>query len=139
MLLLALVLLLRCALDPWNNLYYRLPFLLALMAYEVCSGRTPRLTLIYTVLLVVVPVAVIRCPRRLAAAAYAAVVAADDRAGWRASAFVRRANGGGSERRSLGAAPCPAWREDCPLMSILARRCASRAPEHPLRAGVFVS
>jgi hypothetical protein len=35
LLLLALVLLLRCLLDPWNVVYYELPFLLALTAWEV--------------------------------------------------------------------------------------------------------
>ena len=35
LLLLALVLLLRCLLDPWNVVYYELPFLLALVAWEV--------------------------------------------------------------------------------------------------------
>ena len=35
LLLLALVLLLRCMLDPWNVVYYELPFLLALVAWEV--------------------------------------------------------------------------------------------------------
>lgn len=49
--LLTLVLLLRAALDPWDNLYYHVPFLFALMAYE--TGRLPRLTFAYTCLLVV--------------------------------------------------------------------------------------
>lgn len=35
LLLLALVLLLRCLLDPWNVIYYELPFLLALVAWEI--------------------------------------------------------------------------------------------------------
>ena len=35
LLLLALVLLLRCLLDPWNVVYYELPFLLALVAWEI--------------------------------------------------------------------------------------------------------
>ena len=34
LLLLALLLLLRCVLDPWNVVYYELPFLLALLAWE---------------------------------------------------------------------------------------------------------
>jgi hypothetical protein len=34
LLLLALLLLLRCVLDPWNIIYYELPFLLALLAWE---------------------------------------------------------------------------------------------------------
>lgn len=45
--LLALLLLLRCILDPWNNVYYELPFLLALLAWEaLCRpARPPVLTL----------------------------------------------------------------------------------------------
>jgi hypothetical protein len=39
LLLLALVLLLRCLLDPWNVVYYELPFLLALTAWEVHARR----------------------------------------------------------------------------------------------------
>jgi hypothetical protein len=35
LLLLAFVLLLRCLLDPWNVIYYELPFLLALIAWEI--------------------------------------------------------------------------------------------------------
>ena len=35
LLLLALVMLLRCLLDPWNVVYYELPFVLALVAWEV--------------------------------------------------------------------------------------------------------
>jgi len=35
LLLLALVLLLRCLLDPWNVVYYPLPFLIALVAWEL--------------------------------------------------------------------------------------------------------
>jgi hypothetical protein len=38
LLLLALLLLARCALDPWNIGYYQLPFLLALLAWEVRRG-----------------------------------------------------------------------------------------------------
>ena len=74
LLLLAIVCLLRCALDPWNNLYYHLPFLLSLMAYEVCSGRKPRLTLIYTVLVVlVVPPGLLPIPKDARAAAYGVI------------------------------------------------------------------
>jgi hypothetical protein len=40
--LLALVLLLRCALDPVDNEYYHLPFLLALLAYESVARRDVR-------------------------------------------------------------------------------------------------
>jgi hypothetical protein len=46
LLLLALALLLRCMLDPWNTFYYQLPFLVALAAWEVSSHRrTPLFTL----------------------------------------------------------------------------------------------
>ena len=41
LLLLALVLLLRCALDPWDNWYYPLPYLLALVSWEALSVRRP--------------------------------------------------------------------------------------------------
>lgn len=37
--LLALVLFARCLLDPWTNPYYHLPFLLALLAWEVHGAR----------------------------------------------------------------------------------------------------
>jgi hypothetical protein len=50
--LLALLFLLRCVLDPWNNVYYALPFLLALTAWEgLCRrDRPPVLALVATVL-----------------------------------------------------------------------------------------
>jgi hypothetical protein len=54
LLLLALVLLLRAALDPWNNIYYHVPFLFALTAYEVRSGRMPLLAVLYSVLLLLI-------------------------------------------------------------------------------------
>jgi hypothetical protein len=41
LLLLAFALLLRCLLDPWNVSYYSLPFLLALVAWEVHAERRP--------------------------------------------------------------------------------------------------
>jgi len=41
LLLLCLLLLLRCALDPWDNWYYPLPFLLALLVWEVRDGSGP--------------------------------------------------------------------------------------------------
>ena len=42
LLLLALLLLLRCVLDPWNAVYYELPFLLALLAWEaLCRPERP--------------------------------------------------------------------------------------------------
>jgi hypothetical protein len=45
--LLALLLLLRCILDPWNTVYYQLPFLLALLSWEVLcrAWQPPVLTL----------------------------------------------------------------------------------------------
>ena len=43
--LLALLMLLRCALDPWNHAYYHAPFLAALIAWEVLEARrTPWLS-----------------------------------------------------------------------------------------------
>jgi hypothetical protein len=50
--LLALLFLLRCALDPWNVVYYELPFLLALLAWEtLCRPRrAPVVALAATVL-----------------------------------------------------------------------------------------
>jgi hypothetical protein len=41
LLLLAFVLLLRCLLDPWNNVYYALPCVLALAAHDATRGRAP--------------------------------------------------------------------------------------------------
>jgi Glycosyltransferase family 87 len=41
LLLMAFALLLRCLLDPWNVSYYSLPFLLALVAWEVHADRRP--------------------------------------------------------------------------------------------------
>jgi hypothetical protein len=46
LLLLALLLLLRCLLDTWDNIYYPLPFVLALGAWEsLCLLRVPVLAL----------------------------------------------------------------------------------------------
>jgi Glycosyltransferase family 87 len=39
LLLLALLMLVRCLLDPWNVIYYHLPLVIALLAWEVVSGR----------------------------------------------------------------------------------------------------
>lgn len=51
LLLLALVFLLRCVLDPWNMSYYALPFLFALLAWEVhARGGLPWITLLGTLL-----------------------------------------------------------------------------------------
>jgi hypothetical protein len=44
--LLALVLLVRCALDPWNNAYYAAPLLLALVARDACCARFPAVSLL---------------------------------------------------------------------------------------------
>ncbi len=41
LLLLSLVSLLRCLLDTWDNVYYVLPFLIALLAWEVSAYRRP--------------------------------------------------------------------------------------------------
>jgi hypothetical protein len=37
--LLALLMLVRCALDPWDHAYYHAPFLAALIAWEVLQAR----------------------------------------------------------------------------------------------------
>jgi hypothetical protein len=37
--LLAVLMLIRCALDPWNHAYYHAPFLAALIAWEVLEAR----------------------------------------------------------------------------------------------------
>jgi hypothetical protein len=52
LLALALVLLLRCMLDTWDTAYYLLPFIFALLAWEVCGPveRPPVLALSSTVL-----------------------------------------------------------------------------------------
>jgi len=39
--LLAVLMLIRCALDPWNHAYYHAPFLAALIAWEVLEARRP--------------------------------------------------------------------------------------------------
>jgi hypothetical protein len=41
LLLLSLLLLLRCALDPWDTVYYPLPFVLALLGWEATARRGP--------------------------------------------------------------------------------------------------
>jgi Glycosyltransferase family 87 len=47
LLLLMLVLLLRAALDPWNNDYYLLPFLIAVVSWEgLCRDRLPVMSLL---------------------------------------------------------------------------------------------
>lgn len=63
--LLALALLARCALDPWDNVYYTLPFLLALCSWEaIARGRPPVLTLLATLL---VPLSFVWAPSYLTA------------------------------------------------------------------------
>jgi hypothetical protein len=76
LLLLALVLLLRAALDPWNTLFYHVPFLFALLAYEIRSGRIPLMTIGYTVALLIVAPAygIPHMSPDLRAALYAAIV-----------------------------------------------------------------
>ncbi len=41
MLLLALLLALRCALDTWDTVYYPLPFIFALLAWETLQRKRP--------------------------------------------------------------------------------------------------
>ena len=41
MLLLAVLLALRCALDPWDTVYYPIPFILALLSWETIASRRP--------------------------------------------------------------------------------------------------
>jgi hypothetical protein len=49
MLLFALLVLTRCLLDPWNSVYYHLPLVVALVAWEVLEGRRiPALGLLTT-------------------------------------------------------------------------------------------
>ncbi len=43
LLLLALLMLLRCWLDPWDNVYYPLPFIVALLAWETTVAHRPPL------------------------------------------------------------------------------------------------
>ncbi len=52
LLALALILLLRCILDSWDTIYYALPFVLALLGWEVTgpAGRPPVMALMCTVL-----------------------------------------------------------------------------------------
>jgi hypothetical protein len=50
MLVLALVMLLRGMLDPWDEIYYQLPFLVSLGAWEICSQRAPLFTLAASIL-----------------------------------------------------------------------------------------
>jgi hypothetical protein len=88
LLLLTLVLLLRAALDPWDNVYYHLPFLLALLAYEIHTRRWPIASTVYAILVIfiapnqglgtlglIVPVhALVHPSGNLQAAAYAVVM-----------------------------------------------------------------
>jgi hypothetical protein len=74
MLLLAFLLALRCALDTWDTVYYPLPFLLALVAWEAVQRRRPPLfTLAASV---VVWLVFIVAPEHLSADAQAALFAA---------------------------------------------------------------
>jgi hypothetical protein len=76
LLLLVLVLLLRAALDPWDTLFYHVPFLFALLTYETRSGRMPLMTVLYSLalLLVAPPYGVPRMSPDVHAALYAAIV-----------------------------------------------------------------
>jgi hypothetical protein len=62
--LLTLLFLLRCLLDPWDNVYYQLPFLIALLVWEVrAGGRAPLASMTVTL---VVWVTFMLAPDRLA-------------------------------------------------------------------------
>lgn len=52
--ILALVFFLRAALDPWDNGYYFVPFMLTLMAYEDGTGGFPKLSWAFAIMLVIV-------------------------------------------------------------------------------------
>jgi hypothetical protein len=54
LMMLALVLFLRAVLDPWDNNYYFVPFMLALMTYEDGAGGFPKLSFAFAVMLVIV-------------------------------------------------------------------------------------
>jgi hypothetical protein len=71
LLLLVMVMLVRASLDPWNNVYYHVPFVFALMAYE--ARRTPWLTALYSCLLIVVVPPFFLHAATLNAGAYTAV------------------------------------------------------------------
>ncbi|MGO9754095.1 MAG: hypothetical protein ACLP8S_25530 [Solirubrobacteraceae bacterium] len=107
LLMLALVLLLRAALDPWNNLYYHVPFLLALLAYEVWSGRMPRLSVVCSILLFVVtaPLVLPHMGNDARAAAYAAIVI--PMIGWMAACLLAAPG-----ERPGSAAPMPLARSE---------------------------
>jgi hypothetical protein len=52
LLLLALLLLLRCMLDTWDNIYYPLPFVLALAAWEALALRRAPVLALFSVVAV---------------------------------------------------------------------------------------
>lgn len=52
LLLLALVLLMRCVLDTWDNVYYPLPFVLALLTWETLAFRRPPILALSSTVLV---------------------------------------------------------------------------------------
>jgi hypothetical protein len=52
LLLLAFVLLVRCMLDTWDNVYYPLPFVLALLAWETLAYRRPPILALSSAVLV---------------------------------------------------------------------------------------
>ena len=53
LLVLALVFFLRAALDPWDNIYYFVPFMFTVMTYEDPSGF-PKLSWLYAILLLII-------------------------------------------------------------------------------------
>jgi hypothetical protein len=53
LLVLALVFFLRAALDPWDNIYYFVPFMFTVMTYEDPAGF-PKLSWLYAILLLVI-------------------------------------------------------------------------------------
>ena len=52
LLLLALVLLVRCVLDTWDNVYYPLPFVLALLTWETLAFRRPAIVSLSSTVLI---------------------------------------------------------------------------------------
>ena len=73
LLLLAFLLALRCALDPWDTVYYPLPFLIALLAWEALRFRRPPLLSLCAS--VAVWLVFVVAPERLGADAQAALFA----------------------------------------------------------------
>ena len=74
MLLLAFLFALRCALDTWDTVYYPLPFIFALLAWETLHRRRPPVLALAAS--VVVWLVFIVAPEHLSADAQAALFAA---------------------------------------------------------------